>query len=224
MSIFVEGQFQPAHGSDLIPVIGPAEGAAFGSFPAGDETDVQRAVTSARRALNDPSWAGTTGADRAAYLNRVAELLEARTEEMARLLTAENGLTLSSSRVSIGKSAAAYRYFAGLAENLVVEERRSSQGAHAIVRREPVGVVLLLVPWNGPQSLHQRTAVASIMEARPGARRRLHSRHQTVARNHVGRLRADGVGDGGGRPGRRGEHGARRREHRPPTRRQSGDR
>lgn len=152
-SIFVEGRFQPAHGSDLIPVIGPAEGAAFGSFPAGDETDVQRAVTSARRALNDPSWAGTTGADRAAYLNRVAELLEARTEEMARLLTTENGLTLSSSRVSIGKSAAAYRYFAGLAEDLVVEERRSSQGAHAIVRREPVGVALLLVPWNGPQSL-----------------------------------------------------------------------
>ena len=55
--------------------------------------------------------------------------------------------------MSIGKSAAAYRYFAGLAEDLVVEERRSSQGAHAIVRREPVGVALLLVPWNGPQSL-----------------------------------------------------------------------
>jgi aldehyde dehydrogenase (NAD+) len=152
-SIFVEGRFEPAHGSDLIPVIDPAKGVTFGSFPAGDETDVQRAVISARRALNDPSWAGTTGADRAACLNRLADLLEARTEDLARLLTAENGLTLASSRVSIGKSAAAYRYFAVLAEDLVVEERRSSQVAHAIVRREPVGVALLLVPWNGPQSL-----------------------------------------------------------------------
>ena len=53
----------------------------------------------------------------------------------------------------MSKSAGAYRYFAGLAESLQIEERRESAGAHAIVRREPIGVAALIVPWNGPQSL-----------------------------------------------------------------------
>jgi aldehyde dehydrogenase (NAD+) len=152
-TVFAGGRFVEAHAAYTIPVINPATAEQFGSVPECDEIDVARAVEAARTALRSPEWAATTGVDRAQYLLRLADLLQERAEELAVLLTAENGLTITASRTSVIKSASAYRYFAALAAAEVVEERRPSAAAHAIVRREPIGVAALIVPWNGPQSL-----------------------------------------------------------------------
>lgn len=152
-TIFAGGEFTEAHSSETIPVINPADARPIGSIPSGDLHDVTRAVAAARRALHDLAWAQAPAAERASFLRRVAGLLDSHADEFASLLTAENGLTIAASRTSVSKSAGAYRYFAGLAESLEIEERRESAGAHAIVRREPIGVAALIVPWNGPQSL-----------------------------------------------------------------------
>jgi aldehyde dehydrogenase (NAD+) len=152
-TIYVDGQFAPAHGRERLEVVNPANARTIATIAAGDQHDVSLAVEAARAARTAPRMAGSTGADRAVWLRRLADLIEDEADQLARLLTAENGLTLVSSRTSVTKSAGAYRYFAGLAETLVSEERRGSAGAHAIVRREPVGVAALIVPWNGPQSL-----------------------------------------------------------------------
>jgi aldehyde dehydrogenase (NAD+) len=152
-TIFADGQYEPAHGTAAFDVVNPADALPIGRIPIADEQDVAYAVGAARAALASRAWAGTTGAERAILLRRLAGLLDANADGLARLLTAENGLTITASRISVTKSAGAYRYFADLAESLVVEERRESAGAHAIVRHEPVGVAALIVPWNGPQSL-----------------------------------------------------------------------
>jgi aldehyde dehydrogenase (NAD+) len=152
-SIFAGGRFVPAHASAVHAVINPATEEPIGTVPVGDQEDVSRAVGAARAALRDPGWSRTTGAERAWMLRRLADLLEAHRDDLAPLLTRENGLAIGSSRVSVVKTAASYRYYADLAESIQTEEVRASAGAHTLVRREPVGVAALIVPWNGPQSI-----------------------------------------------------------------------
>src|SRR5580698_7827299 len=119
-TIYVDGQFAPAHGRERLEVVNPANARTIATIAAGDQHDVSLAVEAARAARTAPRMAGSTGADRAVWLS-LADLIEDEADQLARLLTAENGLTLVSSRTSVTKSAGAYRYFAGLAETLVSE-------------------------------------------------------------------------------------------------------
>ena len=152
-SIFVEGRFVAAHASAVHAVINPATEEVIGAVPVGDQEDVSRAVGAARAALRDPNWSRITRKQRASLLRRLADLLEAHRDDMALLLTRQNGLTIGSSRVSVVKTAATYRYYAALADSIKTEEVRASTAAHTLVCREPIGVAALIKKWNGPQSL-----------------------------------------------------------------------
>jgi acyl-CoA reductase-like NAD-dependent aldehyde dehydrogenase len=139
---------------DRITLTNPATEEAIGEVPAGTGDDVDRAVTCARTASSSPGWANLHPVQRAELLRSLADALERRSEELASLITTENGMPIKMVRWgNVMGPIAAYRYYADLVEYLEPEELRTSRYSRTIVRREPVGVVGVIAPWNGPQVL-----------------------------------------------------------------------
>jgi acyl-CoA reductase-like NAD-dependent aldehyde dehydrogenase len=148
--IFIDGRFRAADA--VTPVVEAATGAVLGDGAAATGAEVDAAVAAARSAL--PGWAATPTADRAALLVRLAEELEARASSTNELCTRENGMPIRLSRGANGRfPAALLRYYADMIATTAVEEIRPAAIGHTIVRREPVGVVGAIVPWNYPQAL-----------------------------------------------------------------------
>ena len=148
--VFIGGRFQAAGAST--PVLEAATGTLLGVGASASTAEVDAAVSAARVAL--PGWAGTSPADRAAALVRLAEELEARASVTNELCTRENGMPIRLSRGANGRfPGVLLRYYASLIAAAPVEEIRPAAIGHTIVRREPVGVVGAIVPWNYPQAL-----------------------------------------------------------------------
>jgi aldehyde dehydrogenase (NAD+) len=137
-----------------VPVVHPATGETFGSAAVGGPDDVDRAVAAARRAFDEGEWRRTPPSERAAVLRRAADLLEARAEELAELVTAELGCPIWFSRAASVPTPVSYlRYYADVAESFDYVEERTFRGSTCQVRSLPVGVLAALTPWNSPTSL-----------------------------------------------------------------------
>jgi aldehyde dehydrogenase (NAD+) len=148
--VFIGGQVRGAQAST--PVLEAATGALLGNGAAATAAEVDAAVTAARDAL--PGWSATSSTERATVLARFAEALEARAAHTNELCTRENGMPIRLSRGANGRfPAALLRYYADLIASAPVEEIRAAAIGHTIVRREPVGVVAAVIPWNYPQAL-----------------------------------------------------------------------
>jgi aldehyde dehydrogenase (NAD+) len=158
-AFFVGGAWVQAVGRDPLPVISPETEEQIGSVPAGTAEDVDAAVAAARSAA--AGWAGTPVADRAALLRATADGLEARQEEIARLISTEMGSPFGFSvAVQVGNPIVVLRSYADLLETYSFEE----QVKNSLVVREPIGVVGAITPWNYP--LHQVVAkVAAALAA-----------------------------------------------------------
>ena len=148
---FISGALHPAHSQISIPVINPATEEQFGSIVDGDETDVDHAVRSAESA--GTAWAALDPNERAEVLRRIADAFEVRSDEFSDLISRQNGTPISIARSMQSQVAVCYRYFADLAEGLTAEQYVKTASGDALVRREPVGVVGAITPWNGPQPL-----------------------------------------------------------------------
>jgi aldehyde dehydrogenase (NAD+) len=155
--LFIDGDWQPPLSTETYTVVSPATEEPIGRVPIAGAKDVDRAVAAARRAFEGPGspWAATTPAERAEVMERLADALCARTEELARLVTCENGMPMAMSpRANVHSPVGILRYYAGLARSVEWEERRPAfASGSTLVRREPVGVVGAIVPWNYPQAL-----------------------------------------------------------------------
>ncbi len=158
-AFFVDGQWVSAAGRAPIPVVNPATEEQIASVPAGTEEDLDRAVAAARRAFQ--GWASTSPDERAALLSAAADALEARTEEVAALITSEMGTPLGFSKaVQVGNPVKVLRSYAQILAEYSFEE----QVANSLVVKEPIGVVGAITPWNYP--LHQVVAkVAAALAA-----------------------------------------------------------
>ncbi|MDT5178458.1 MAG: aldehyde dehydrogenase [Mycobacterium sp.] len=148
--IFVDGRFRKA--GKVEPVIEAATGEPLGDGSSATEAEIDDAVAAARTAL--PGWRSTPSPERAAILIRLADALTARASTTNELCTRENGMPIFLSRGANGAfPAALLRYYAGLLGESAEEEIRPSMIGHTIVRREAVGVVGAITPWNYPQAL-----------------------------------------------------------------------
>jgi acyl-CoA reductase-like NAD-dependent aldehyde dehydrogenase len=142
------------HSSTVFDLVNPSTEAVIGSAPSADAADVDAAVSAANRALVDPAWRDLAPADRAALLRGLADALERRSAELAELITTQNGMPIKMVRWgNVAGSVASYRYFADLAESTPLEDERMTPYSRTRVRREPVGAVGIIAPWNGPQIL-----------------------------------------------------------------------
>ncbi|BBZ77295.1 aldehyde dehydrogenase [Mycolicibacterium anyangense] len=155
-TIYVDGQWVEPQGQEPIPVISPASERQIGVVPRSTSADVDKAVAAARRALTASQWSGLGAEDRAKVLMRLADELEANSAERAALTSIQNGMPIMIAGPAEGSAPVGIlRYYAALASEMPVEERRPrlGGGGTTVVRREPVGVVAAIVPWNYPQAL-----------------------------------------------------------------------
>ncbi|KUM83574.1 aldehyde dehydrogenase family protein [Streptomyces pseudovenezuelae] len=149
--MYIEGEWRPATGPDVIEVVNPADEQVIARVPAGTAEDVDLAVRAARAAL--PAWAATAPAERAARLAALRDVLAARKDEIAETVTAELGSPLKfSQNVHAAVPVAVAASYAELAATHPFEEKAGNSTIH----QEPIGVVAAITPWNYP--LHQIVA------------------------------------------------------------------
>ena len=148
---YIDGGFVPAAGTGTIDVVSPHTEQVIGRVPDGTNADIDRAVAAARKAFDDGPWAQTTAAERAERITALSGAINARMDDFAKLISAENGSPYSFSLMGqVLASTMVLDYYAGLAQTYPFEELRSGLMGPALVRREPVGVVAAVVPWNVP--------------------------------------------------------------------------
>lgn len=144
---YIDGTFED--GSASFESLDPATGTAWAVLPEARADDVDRAVRAAHRAFYAKEWAGLTPTQRGKLLYRLAELVEAAAPRLAALETRDTGKIIRETSAQIAYVADYYRYYAGVADKI--------EGAHLPIdkadmevwlRREPVGVVAAIVPWN----------------------------------------------------------------------------
>ncbi len=147
--LFIDGEFVNAAGGQTLPVINPHDGTVLAEVAEAREADVDRAVAAAGRAL--PGWSRTAAAERGRLLYRLADLIEGKGEELARLESMDTGHPIRDSRMlDVPRTVATYRYFAGMADKHQGQVIPVDPGFLNFVTREPVGVVGQITPWNFP--------------------------------------------------------------------------
>ncbi|MFF3557663.1 aldehyde dehydrogenase [Streptomyces tsukubensis] len=145
----------PATDRTITPVDASTE-QPLGQVPEGTEADIDRAVAAARTAFDAPAgWASWEPARRAEAMDRLADAIDRRADEFVARVSAQNGMPVAVARqLETGYPSTILRYYAGLARGLSTAEIRPGLfGGDIEVRREPVGVVAAIVPWNFPQAL-----------------------------------------------------------------------
>jgi betaine-aldehyde dehydrogenase len=151
--LFIGGQWVDPSSSETIDVISPHTEEIVGRVPEAKEADVDRAVEAARRAFDESEWPQMAPADRMAIVQRFAEIYAARMMDLAAVITEEMGSPITFSQLA--QTPAPWMMlntFLQVGAQLDWEETRQGVlGSPVIVRREPVGVVAAIVPWNVPQ-------------------------------------------------------------------------
>ncbi|MGY1813609.1 aldehyde dehydrogenase [Blastococcus sp. SYSU D00820] len=152
--LFIDGTWVPPRGAERQGVIEAATGELIGTAALGSEADLDAAARAARRALDEGPWGMTTAAERAGVMRRFAQALADRADDTAALVSRENGMPITQSAGFNGTAPVALlRMYADIVEALPMEERRPGARGTTLVRREPVGVVGAITPWNYPQAL-----------------------------------------------------------------------
>jgi aminobutyraldehyde dehydrogenase len=146
---FVGGEWVDAVEGGTMEVLNPATGDVIAEVPQGTQADVDRAVEAAKKAL--PEWLETTPGERAEALLKLADAIEENADELAELESRNVGKPLSYAKDEMPVSADNFRFFAGAARLL---EGKSAgeymRGYTSFIRREPVGIVGGIAPWNYP--------------------------------------------------------------------------
>ncbi|NGO80806.1 aldehyde dehydrogenase [Streptomyces sp. YC504] len=150
--LFIGGELIDPVGKDVIEVISPHTEEVIGRVPHAAQGDVDRAVAAARRAFDQGPWPRMSLDERIEVVTKIKDAILVRHEEIARVISSENGTPYTSS-VMVQSLASMMVWDAAIttARNFTYEERRDGILGKLIVRREPVGVVAAVVPWNVPQ-------------------------------------------------------------------------
>src|SRR5688500_17922656 len=146
---FIGGDWVDSASGETLDVENPATGEASARVPASGEEDVDRAVNAAERAFE--TWQHTTPQDRSLMLLRLADELEGKADEYGRLESLNAGKPVAAAIDEIAVSVDLFRFFAGAARGMhgmAVNEYLA--GHTSMIRRDPVGVVASIVPWNYP--------------------------------------------------------------------------
>jgi len=150
-TLWIGGEWVPSEGNETIEVISPHTEEVIATVPHASEADIDKAVAAANQALTAGPWAAMAPAERADLMAAFMGTLAAKSDDLAQTITAENGSPLMFSHLGqVGATLMVLDYFTNLTREFPFEEERQGMLASVIVRREPVGVVGGIVPWNVP--------------------------------------------------------------------------
>src|ERR687894_3206571 len=149
--LFIDGQFVPAGSGQTLSTVNPSTGEVLARFAAGDSSDIDRAVLAARRAFEGP-WRTWTPYERQALLTRIAQVLDARFEELIQIEALDMGAPISRLRNTKPALLKMVSFFASQAANISGETLMNGIRGNVttMTLKAPVGVIGGIVPWNGP--------------------------------------------------------------------------
>ena len=157
----VAGQWIDSTDGNSIPVSNPADGKVLGSVPKLTAADVRKAIEAANSAL--PAWREKSGKERAGLIRRWYELCMAHQEDLATILTLEQGKPLKESRGEIAYGSSFLEWFAEEAKRTYGDMiPAASSDKRIVVIKQPVGVVAAITPWNFPNAMITRKAGAAL--------------------------------------------------------------
>ena len=149
--MLVGGEWVEARSGKTFESVNPYTGRVWATAPEAGEEDVDRAVRAAREAFDEGPWGGMTGTERARLMRRLAELIAENAESLAVVETTDNGKLLREMSGQLGALPEWYYYFAGAADKIQGDTIPSHNPDFFVyTRREPIGVVGAIVPWNSP--------------------------------------------------------------------------
>lgn len=155
LRLLINGEWCDANNGATFAVINPANGTVLGYVPNAGVEETRTAIAAAVAA--QPGWAATPAGERAALLRRVAQMMLDRQQELATIMTLEQGKPLAEARGEIAYAASFLNWFAGEAERIYGMTIPASTNAKRIlVLRQPVGVVAMITPWNFPSAMITR--------------------------------------------------------------------
>jgi succinate-semialdehyde dehydrogenase/glutarate-semialdehyde dehydrogenase len=157
----VNGQWVDAADGEVVRVVNPANGNVIGTVPRMTAADVQSAISAAERAL--PAWRATSARERSRLLRRWFDLCMANQEDLATILTMEQGKPLKESRGEIAYGSGFLEWFSEEARRIYGDVIPApSSDRRIIVIKQPVGVVAAITPWNFPNAMITRKAGAAL--------------------------------------------------------------
>src|SRR5271167_1727077 len=149
--MFVNGKWVEAASGKTFPSYNPATGEVLARVAEGDREDIDRAVKAARKAFDSGPWPEMTASERGRLIWKLGDLIEEHLEEFAQLESLDNGKPLSVARVAdVPLTVDLFRYMAGWATKIEGNTIPFSPKYFAYTRREPIGVVGQIIPWNFP--------------------------------------------------------------------------
>ena len=154
---YIDGQWCDASNGDVTEIFNPANGESLGSVPNIDGAQTRQAIEAAQAA--QPAWRAFTAKERAARLRKWYELMLANQEDLARIMTAEQGKPLTEARGEVLYAASFIEWFAEEAKRVYGDTIPGHQpDKRLIVTKEPIGVTAAITPWNFPAAMITRKA------------------------------------------------------------------
>lgn len=160
-SIFIDGQWKAAASGEQLEVFNPATGDLITRVSAGNRDDARAAISAADEAF--PAWSARTAYERAEILYKAWEILMSRQEELAQILTTEQGKPIRAARIEVKYAADFLIWFAEEAKRIygrTIPSARADQ--RFVVMQQPIGVVAAITPWNYPISMITRKVAPAL--------------------------------------------------------------
>jgi acyl-CoA reductase-like NAD-dependent aldehyde dehydrogenase len=147
--LFVGGEWETGTGAEITSIF-PADGSVNRVLAGASTADGQRAIARAKAAQADPAWRNLRPHERARFLTRIADGIEANVDRISRIQTRDTGKTLKETRALAASAAGTFRYFAAVLETS--DETLTTQRGDALTLsvHEPLGLVAAITPWNSP--------------------------------------------------------------------------
>ena len=160
--LIIDGARTAASDGGVIDVYDPSTGELFARVAKGTSADINRAVQSARGAMESKAWGGMAPAERGRILYRMAGRIRERAEELAELESRDNGKPLRQSRTDVQVAARYFEFFAGIADKIMGNTIPLGPGFLDFTIREPIGVSAQIVPWNYPIQIGSRSVAPAL--------------------------------------------------------------
>ena len=152
LPMYIDGGWAAAADGGTYDSYDPATGEPWAQVAEAGPEDVDRAVAAARAAIDGP-WGGTNAPDRARLLWRMAEIIDSNRDLLARIESRDNGKALRETRAELDMIVRYFEFFSGVCQNVLGHTMPDAGPYFTYTRREPVGVVGAIIPWNSPLNM-----------------------------------------------------------------------